>query len=512
MTVPPQLPKVDRIELIRELVRRGGLHEFMRIFWYCVEQAPFKDNWHLGAICEHLDAVTNGEIKRLLINVPPATGKSLTCSVFWPTYLWAKDPTKRLICASYDQTLVQRQAQLHINLIGSEDYRAAYPEVQLASRAPALRDFSTTRGGFRFSTSPEGKATGRHGHGAIIDDPMKPQDAILQRKAAFEKVDTWHDGTLPTRAVNPATFWEVLIMQRVHTNDLAGRCRAQGGWTELILPMRHGRRAMWARDPRKEQGELLWPERFPEEKVRELEITLKAEASAQLQQDPTPMSGGIIEEAWTRLEWIEVPKKAIFVQSWDFSSKGAKQAHSKVSGQLWCAARDVREVRELVCSLDDRLAKLPGWTDSRLLRLPERTELFLLIDAVGGHMNYSRSKAKFLQTQESPLWKRARLKLIELKANGPALIEDLRGQVHGIVGVEPKDSKEERLRVHSDTFEGNHVVFPPGKVGDEVREELVKFPRFSWDDHVDTCTQALDRLTNRAMRYREALRTIAAKG
>jgi predicted phage terminase large subunit-like protein len=508
----PKLPPMDRAALMRELVARGGLREFIRLFWSKVEQSPFSDNWHVGAICEMLEDVTAGKTRRLVINVPPGTGKSLTCSVFWPTYLWARDPGQRLICASYDQLLVQRQAGMHINLVGTPDYRACWPQVKLASKTPALRDFATTAGGFRFSTSIEGKVTGRHGHGAIIDDPMKPQDAILQRKSAFEKVNTWFDGTLQTRAVDPANFWIVLIMQRVHTDDLAGRVLSQEGWERLILPMRQTKRTQWARDPRKEPGELLWPSRFPETKVRELEVALKSEASAQLQQDPTPMSGGIIEESWTRLEWVEVPKKGTFVQSWDFSGGGTTEAHSKVSGQLWCGSRDVKYLRELLCALDDRLARLPGAFDSRIVTVPDRAEVFLLIDRVAGHWNFPRQKSEFLSAQRRPHWSRARVKLLERKANGQALIDELKRQVPGIVSVDPDGSKEERLRVHSDKFETHLVVFPPGPVGEEVREQLIKFPRFTWDDDVDTTTQALDRLASKSERYRENLRVIAGRG
>jgi predicted phage terminase large subunit-like protein len=505
------LPPIDRGALMRELVARGGLREFIRLFWPKVEQTKFINNWHVGAMCELLEDVTSGKTKRLCINVPPGCMKSLTCSVFWPTYLWALDPGKRLICASFDQLLVQRQAQMHINLVGDRDYQAAYPDVKLASKVPALRDFATTRGGFRFSTSVEGKVTGRHGHGAIIDDPMKPQDAILQRKSAFEKVNTWFDGTLQTRAADPANYWIVLIMQRVHTDDLAGRVLSQDGWERLILPMRQTKRTQWARDPRQEPGELLWPSRFPETKVRELEVALKSEASAQLQQDPTPMSGGIVEEQWTRIEWVEVPKKGTFVQSWDFSSRGSKESHSKVSGQLWAVSRDVRYLRELLCPLDDRLAKLPGALDSRLITVPERAEVFLLIDRVTGHWNFPRSQTEFLNAQRRAHWSRARVKILEKKANGQALIDVLKGKVPGIIGVDPKDSKEERLRVHSDRFETGQIAFPPGPIGDEVREQIIKFPRFTWDDDVDTCTQALDRLASKTERYRENLKIIAGR-
>jgi hypothetical protein len=506
------VPTVDRHAIMRELVARGGLVEYIRLFWSKVEQARYMHNWHVDAVAEHLQAVTAGQIKRLVINVPPGCMKSLSCSVFWPTWQWTLEPTKRIICASYDQSLVTRHAQMHLNLIQDADYQACWPQVRLAPKAPAIRDFSTTRGGFRFSTSIEGKVTGRHGHGALVDDPMKPQDAIMQRKVAFEKVNNWFDGTLQTRAVDPANFWIVLIMQRIHTDDLAGRCLAQEGWERLILPMRQVKRTYWARDPRKEPGELLWPERFPETKVRELEIALRAEASAQLQQDPTPMSGGIIDEVWTRLEWLEVPKKGVFVQSWDFSSKGIAESHSKVAGHLWCVSRDVKMLRELLSPLDDRLAKVPGAQgDARIITIPDRTELFLLVDRVTGHWNFSRSKAEFLAAQKRPQWSRARVKLLERKANGQAVIDECSRTVHGILGVDPKDSKEERLRVHSDKFEARAVVFPPNPLGDEIREQLIKFPRFTWDDDVDCTTQALDRLASKTERYRENLRIIAGR-
>jgi predicted phage terminase large subunit-like protein len=507
---PPEidlsLPEIfDSGALIRELIDRGGLRAFMRQFWSdCVPQT-FSDNWHVGAICEHLEAVTVGELRRLIINVPPGTGKSLTCGVFWPAWLWTLDPTSSIICGSFDQSLLNGQSEKMISVLRSDTFRSAYPWVDLANKTPALREFKTTRGGFRFNTSPEGKGTGRHADGALVDDPMKPQDAILGRKAAFTKVNNWFDGTLQTRIRK----WLVVIMQRVHADDLAGRCLEEG-YTPLILPMRHTKRVMWARDPRTEVGELLWPALFPEEKVRQLELKLRSEASAQLQQDPTPASGGIVEESWTRLEWIEPPTKGTWVQSWDFSQKGTKESHSKVSGQLWCATRELTLVHELLSSLDDRLARVPGAHADRIVRrLPsDRTTMYVLVDWVGGWWNFVTSKAQFTMVQDRPMWKRARAKLIEAKANGVPLIEEMKSRVGGIISVEPDGDKEQRLRAHTEKFELGQIVFPPGRVGDEVREELIKFPRFTHDDHVDTCTQALDRLANKAALFRENLRKV----
>lgn len=511
MTAPLAPPGTDLAfdegAMLRELVDRGGLAEFIRQFWSeCVPQTLVW-NWHIDAICEHLEAVTLGQIKRLVINVPPGCMKSLSVGVFWNAYLWTLNPATQILYGSFDQTLLNNQSEKVIAILRSDKFRAAYPWVELANaKSPALREFKLNAGGFRFNTSPEGKGTGRHADGAVVDDPMKPQDAIFQRKAAFTKVDGWFDGTLQTRVRQ----WLVLIMQRLHTDDLAGRCLAEG-YDSLILAMRQTARPTWARDPRREKGELLWPGLFPEEKVRTLELKLRNEASAQLQQDPTPGEGGIIEDSWTRLEWVEPPDKGSWVQSWDFSQKGVKESHSKVSGQLWCATRDLVVVRELLSTLGDRLARIPGASQDMIVRkLPtDREMLYVLVDAVGGWWNFVTSKAQFIMAQDRPQWKRARVKLIEAKANGVPLIEEMKTRISGIVPIEPEGDKEMRLRAHTERFELGLVIFPPGRVGDEVREELIKFPRFTHDDHVDTCTQALDRLANKAAHFRDNLRRVA---
>jgi phage terminase large subunit-like protein len=502
--------------IMRELIDRGGLHEFVRQFWGVTDPRDFLDNWHLEAICEYLTAVTLGEVKRLVINIPPGHSKSKMVGVFWPAWFWTLDPGCSFLAGSFDQSLLNNQSEQMISILNDARYKTAYPYVKLRKEAPALREFKNSRGGFRFNTSPEGKGTGRHVDGIIIDDPLKPQDAILGREAAFKKVDAWFDGTLQTRVKR----WIVVVMQRVHSNDLAGRCIAEG-YESLVLPARQVKRSMWARDPRKEVGELLWPELFPEERVRAQEIKLKNEASAQLQQDPTPATGGFVEESWTRLEWISAPTKGTFVQSWDFSSKGTKESHSKVAGELWCVTRDLAEVREYFSSLADRMARVPNTQNDYIVRkLEGRPEMYCLIDWVGGHWNYVASKAQFTLAQSRPHWHRAKIKLIELKANGPAIIEEMQSKFPGIKGVEPQGSKEERYHVHTEKWESGQVVYPPGdsrKVdkieyiigADVVREEHIKFPRFTHDDHVDTTTQALDRLADKSRRYRENLAKIA---
>jgi phage terminase large subunit-like protein len=512
----------DQGAVVRELVNRGGLREFIEIFWSAAEPRSFVGGWHIDAVCDHLEAVLCGDIKRLVICQPPGTMKSLCVGVFWPAYMWTLDPTISTLYGSFDQTLLNNQSEKMLSIIQSEQYQSAYGDLyQLKAKNPALREFKNTSGGFRFNTSPSGKGTGRHVDGAVVDDPLKPQDAINLSEAAFKEVDAWYDGTLQTRVRK----WLTIIMQRLHENDLAGRCIAEG-YTPLILPMRQIKRSMWARDPRTEPGELLWPNnpRYTEEEVENLErkLALQGQASAQLQQDPTPATGGFVEERWCRLEWVEPPTKGVWVQSWDFSSKGTLESHSKVSGQLWCKTRDMKVAREYISTLDERLAKVKGSaSDFRMISLPDRSEMFVLVDWVSGHWNFPASKAQFAMAQERPMWRNARVKLIELKANGPAIIDEMKSKFSGIIGVEPEGTKEERYRVHTEKWECAQVIYPPGGrtegkkeywVGaDAVREEHIKFPRFTWDDHVDTTTQALDRLTGGHHAYRENLAKIAGR-
>jgi phage terminase large subunit-like protein len=513
----------DEGAMVRALVDKGGLHAFIREFWPLVDPHKFSDNWHIGAIAEHLEGLVLGQIKDLVINCPPGHSKSLNVGVFFPAWLWTLEPGAQLLYGSFDQSLLNNQSEKLIGLLQSPEFRAAYPYVELASDKPALREFKLKSKGFRFNTSPGGKGTGRHVDGLVVDDAMKPDEAVHDRQLALRKTVNWYDGTLASRVRK----WRLVIAQRLHEDDLPGQC-IKRGYVTLILPARQVRRSMWARDPRKEVGELLWPEVFPEERVRKLEIDLDragGQASAQLQQDPTPPTGGFIEEVHTRLEWVEPPKRGVWVQSWDFSTKGQEISHSKVSGQLWCKTKELEWVREYVSPLADRLAKIKGSEkDAVLRRVQLGEEFFCLIDWVGGHWGYSQSKSQFVMAQDRPLWKNARIKLIELKANGPAIINELGSQFVGIKGIEPEGTKEERLHVHTEKWEAGQIIYPPGgpwtdrETGerwlvraDLVREEHVKFPRFTWDDHIDTATQALDRLCNAQTAYRENLRTIAAR-
>lgn len=479
-------------DLLRDLVQEGGLYEFVRQFWLIADPAcrEFKDNWHIGAVCEFLEAAFRRDITRFAITIPPGTGKSTIVSVLWPAWIWTREAREKFLFASHDDRLVLRDAGKMLDVIRSTEYQEAFSTFELG-KTSAVGLFTNSEGGLRFSTTPRGKAVGWHSDIQVCDDPLKPEHK--RNKLELEKVINWWSGTMATRATNRDTFVRGLIMQRLAQNDLAGYVLDQG-YEHLCLPMYHVPNCQWDRghslgklDPRTEPGELLAPNRYDREACDELETELKTPSNveAQLQQNPTPDSGNYVEKEWLRHTWQTVPRNAIFVQSWDFAFKSEKTSHSRVHGALWAA-----------------------WD-----------RFYALIDEVGPeHWNYPKSKRAFVKAQKRPLWGQAAVILIEDKAAGSSLISDLEEGIEigdgkkyrfsGLTPVSPSDPKEVRIAVHSDEFEAGNVLVPTAEVLPSVeafKDELVAFPAGAYDERVDTTSQALDYLSGKVAKMLNAL-------
>jgi len=493
----------------REIVRRSpdSLYRFLTMAWAEIDPSPFVDNWHLPIVCERLQAVSSGEVKRLVINVPPGTTKSLTVSVAWPAWEWISRPSTKWMFASYDASLVGTvQGGRVIDLLQSKWFIDRWGEL-LVDKAPAASMFQTAAGGFRFATSPGGKGTGRHVDIQVVDDPNKPQEVggtHAVTKKAINAVSRWYHATAASRRADPANFRRVIVMQRLHEDDLAGEMLREGGWDHLCLPMRKTHkvcvchRDCTPEDQRTEEGELLWPERFPEEVVRELETTEMgpAVAAAQLQQRPTPASGGMFQKAWFRYwhhkagvrppqedefpcvqDFCKVlPRNGTWLQSWDMTFKGG-DGTDYVAGGLW-----------LKVGVDHFLVK-------QVCRRMSFTETVREVKAM---------------TEAEP---RALTKLIEDKANGPAVEDTLKREISGIVLVNPEGGKEARANAVTGLFEAGNVFIPHPDLApwvQDYRTQLVTFPRGVNDDMVDQTTQALIRLHVRSSPLAEAMRAIKA--
>lgn len=288
-----------------ELCRRSLL-EFVRAAWPLIEPAtPFSDNWHIRAICEHLQAVTESKIRKLLITIPPRTGKSSIVSVLWPCWVWVRHSESRWLFASYAQTLSFRDSRRRRIVIESDWYRSRWGNLfSLATDQNVKHEFENTKRGSMTATSTGGAVTGRGGDYICLDDP---HDATaMESEVQRESILNWFDLAWSTRGNQAASYREVIIMQRTHELDVAGHVLKQGGWEHLRLPMqfdplkRCTTSTGWS-DPRKEVGELLDPNRFPLRNVEDLKRRLGPYGAAgQLQQEPAPAEGGLIRRAWLR--------------------------------------------------------------------------------------------------------------------------------------------------------------------------------------------------------------------
>jgi hypothetical protein len=293
------------LDLIRnEKERRaasGSLYEFVRQAWHVVEPGvPFIPSWHIREICEHLEAVSAGEIHRLLINIPPRHSKSTIVSVMWPMWEWLTDPAQKFLAASYSGNLSIRDNLKARRLIQSPWYQERWGQMfKLAGDQNAKQRFENDKTGYRLATSVGGTATGEGGSRLILDDPHGAQDA--QSEAMRESALEWFDQVWSTRLNNPKTDAMVTVMQRLHERDISGHILEDiGGWEHICIPAEwDGKRrqtVLGPYDPRKKLGELICPERFGDKEITALKQLLGEYGTAgQLQQDPTPTGGGILK-------------------------------------------------------------------------------------------------------------------------------------------------------------------------------------------------------------------------
>lgn len=469
MAVDLRLLDASRID--RALARRG-LAPFVRAAWHQVDTSPLVWGWHMDAVCEHLEAVTRREIRDLVINMPPGLSKSLTVSVLWPAWAWTHQPDHRWIATSYADTVALRDARKHRSLVASEWYQARWPGVRIPptrEASVAMGQWSTTAGGSRYTTTVRGQLTGQHCDTLIVDDPIDPQGAGSASGAELDDVLRWWREVVPTRFRDPPTSARVLVMQRLHERDLAAEM-TRAGATVLCLPMRYEREHphRYARDPRTEDGQLLCPQRMPEASVRRMEAAMgPAAVAAQLQQRPSPAGGGVFRTEWLARRWVELPPGGTWSQSWDLAFKETADS-SYVVGQVWYA----------------------------------HGSNYYLVDQTRERLDFARTLDAIKSL--TGRYPRAHTKLVEDKANGPAVVSALRRDVPGLQLVTPEGGKIARANAVQGLFAAGNVllpdperaVYPDGRRGApwlaDYAHELATFPNGANDDQVDATTQYLN--------------------
>jgi len=289
----------DVLACERELYSRS-LIDFIKAAWPVLEPGqPYVHGWHMDAIADHLAAVSSGQIKRLLINVPPGTMKSMATGVFWPAWEWGPlgKPSMRFIGASHEEGLATRDAVRMRRLIQSDWYQERWP-LALAGDQNAKTYFENEATGWRQSC-PVRSMTGRRGDRVTWDDPHSVEDA--HSVARLDEATRVFKETLPTRLNSPSDSAIIIIMQRLSDRDVAGHIIEQElGYEHLCLPMEFEapRKAtsIGFVDPRTEPGELLFPARFPADVVeRDKKVMGPYAVAGQFQQRPAPAQGGEFE-------------------------------------------------------------------------------------------------------------------------------------------------------------------------------------------------------------------------
>ncbi len=447
---------------VLDALLRQDFHAFLtKVFHTLNPGEPFLPNWHLRALCWHLERVRLGHIRRLRIEVPPRSLKSVSASVAFPAFLLGHDPTRKIISASYSGDLAAKHAADCRMILQSAWYQRLYPATRLSASKNQESNYETTARGYRYATSIGGTLTGRGGDILIIDDPLKPEDALSD--ARRDAANGWYSRTALSRLNNKATNAIIVVQQRLHMDDLAGHVDQLDDWTVLRLPAIAEEEVAIPIGPgqfyHRAVGEVLHPAREPLEVLEGLRRALgSTNFSAQYQQCPVPTDGEVVRWGWfQRYAEPPVASQMTIHQSWDTASK-ADEHHDYSVCTTWGAVGD---------------------------------KLYLL------HIDRARRDFPALKRRIVELgreWK-TRTILIEDKGAGTSLIQQLRSEQNGVpypVAFVPKDDKVTRLHAQSARIEAGHVWLPERAAWlEELRIELAAFPQSRHDDQVDSISQFL---------------------
>lgn len=295
-TLTPDQQQALRAAAEAELAKRD-LYEFVKQAWHVIDPGhPFVDNWHLELICRKLEAVTRREIKRLIINVPPRSGKSSIVCVLWPVWTWLQDPSHQWLTISHSGTFATRDALKSRRLIQSPWFQSRWGHLfALTGDQNQKTRYENDKRGYRIALGITGGITGEGGDTILLDDPMDREAAHSELER--ERANVTYDEAISTRLNDPATGAIVVIMQRLHELDTTGHLLAgEEAWEHLCLPMLYEREHpfLCRDDQRTNDGDPLWPVRFTEQVVAAMKDRLGNYGFAgQAQQRPSPKGGGI---------------------------------------------------------------------------------------------------------------------------------------------------------------------------------------------------------------------------
>jgi predicted phage terminase large subunit-like protein len=457
-----------------DAILRNDLCSFVQgIFPIVSAGVDFLPNWHIEAIAYALTRVMRGETKRLIITVPPRSLKSICASVAFPAFVLGHDPTRRIICVSYAEGLARKHANDFRAVMRSPLYSRLFPRTRISSAKDTELEAMTTARGYRYATSVGGTLTGRGGNLLILDDPLKPQDA--HSETARETLKQWYANTLIPRLDSKANDAIIVVMQRLHVDDLVGHLLEQGGWSELNLPAIAETEQVVVLGPgrhhRRGSGDVLHPEREPLAVLEELKRAMgSSDLAAQYQQQPVPAGGNLIKWLWL-IPYDQPP-------DWQSGDR-------------------------LIVSWDTAMSANELSSYSACIVLHVRGERASILEVVRQRLEYPDLRRKVVELHRK--WRTVTTNyalLIENKGSGIGLIQDLKREGIYAVAVKPGADKLMRMNAHTARIEAGCLHVPQRAAWlEDFRAEIVAFPASRHNDQIDALSQALDR----AFTYRPAI-------
>lgn len=430
----------------------------------------YQMNWHHRLLCQYLDDFIAKKRTRIMVFMPPRHGKSELVSRKLPAFLLGKNPDCEIIASSYSADLAQKMNRDVQRIIDSENYREVFPKTQLYGknirsvangsylRNSDIFEIVGHRGSYR-GAGVGGGITGMGGDYIIIDDPIKNKEEAKSHTKR-ENLWDWYTSTLYTRLEGNGSL--LITLTRWHEDDLAGKLLDQmkrdkiaDQWDILMLPALCEEEYQHPQDPRL-HGETLWPSKYNKNELATIRANVGLyDWTAMYQQRPQPADGTIFQREWFSKRYRVLPSGATIIQTWDLPFKNS-EASAKCAGLI--------------------MARKGG-------------ELFIC-DCINEKMSFTASVAAIKNmTAKHP---EARAKVIEDKANGPAIIDFLKKDVAGMVSFNPKGSKEDRALSIAPYFEAGNVYFLDGASwAGELIEDLVKFPGGIYKDTVDALVQGI---------------------
>jgi predicted phage terminase large subunit-like protein len=455
MRKAPQLAPTTE-EVLPALLRQHFSIFLMYVFRELAGNREFKPNWHLEAMEHRLNQLRDGDINQLIVAIPPRHLKSITISVAWVAWMIGNAPHTKFSCASYSSDLAEKHARDCLKVMESSWYRKSFPNVRLTKRA--TMDIETSAGGGRLATSVGGSFTGRGGDWVIIDDPMKGDDALSE--AMRETVKEWFQNTARHRADDDKTRY-IILMQRLHEDDLAGHLLRQGDWTELklqaiatcdeLVPLTRGR---WHH---RRAGCVLSPSRHSLAYLLKRQTDQPYVFEAQYQQNPIGRIGAFVMPEWFLTYDIE-PQVGTVVMSVDTAVKTTVRND-------WSVAIVARFYRGQFYVLD-------VWRD---------------------RVTFTALKAK---VRELASRYGVDHLLIEDASSGQSLIQQLRDEpVPGVpfpIAITPIGDKIVRFEAQASRIQAGQVVLPrTAPWHAEFVAEVTRFPGGQHDDQADALAQML---------------------